>query len=720
MRHRFLLVAVVCVIATSMAALPDGTATCSTRPSQPCEVGKPVTLTIPAITFPLQNVLWTFDDGTSVTTTTPSITHTFNTLGLHGTGVLINGESVTEVVVYIGYGFISVSSPTTTVPESVGSVTIAFTRTEASLPADVAFSTSDGTAKAGISYVATSGTVSFAAGELQKTITVSIIDNTSYDGNVFFSVGGTSKTAGYFVDNRTSAPGYAPDTSVNIFITENDPPPSLTFAQTSYSAHETDAQVTVTVLRANDLSHSAYGAIYVDWSNATPFLADVIAVSEVSFVFAPNETSKQVSVPIKHDGYYMGDATMPVVLTPTAPSTPGSPARANIYVSEADAPSLTINDVTVREGDAQQTALATFIVTTNSFPKMPATIQLVDGTAKQGVDFGSPSSTTFNVGGTSEFARTMAITVPIYGNDAVETNRTFTAVLGSSKATILRTGNCTIVDDDVTLKPSDMNVQSGSTEQLELRVGEPATVDRTINISSDAIAPPVVTMPAGLTSVQIPVTGGEWGDSLVTVTTSPQLFSRTFRTTVHVFTNATPHVFPLSLLMKPGASATLTADVFPEQPGPTMIVVTSSDKAVVTATSPIEVPPGGSAPLPITAKSAGHAVLTTYAGGVSMGTVSVTVADGDQPLLSAITPAQGAPAGGTTVLLEGGNFRDTCTVQFGGSDVPATFVDAQTISIVTPPHEAGSVDVEVTCGPQIATLPGAFTYFNVRRRSARH
>lgn len=711
-----------CAAAVTATALPPGTATCSTRPSQPCEVGKPVTLTIPAITFPLQSVVWNFDDGTSVTTTTPSVSHTFNTLGSHGASILINGESNTGVGVYIGYGFISVTGPTATVSESVGSVSIAFTRNEASLPANVAYTTYDGTAIAGVSYGKTAGTLSFAAGELQKTISVPIIDNTSYDGNVYFFIEGTSQTAGYFVDNRTTPPGYAPDTSAYIHIAENDSTPLLWLEPDSYSARETDGHVTIVLHRANDLSHSAYGHIAVDYSDTVPWNSGVIVTPDISVTFAPNETSKSVTLPITHDGYYQGDATIPIVLIPTAPSTAGTPSRVNVYVAETDVPTVSINDVTVKEGDAHGTAAASFSITTNSFQKLHASVQLVDGTAKQGTDFGPPAVTSFDIGGTLSLDRTFTVTVPIFGNDVKEHNRTFTAVLSSPTATVLRTGTCTITDDDVEVSPTDMKLQAGTTQQVELRVGEPATSDRALNVSSSGvIVPPVVTLPAGATSVQIPVTGGEWGDSLLTITTSLQLFSRTFHVATHVFTNAAPHVLPLSLLVKPGGSAALTTDIFPSQVGPTKVVLTSSDPYVATATPPIiEVPPGGSAQFSVTAKAVGHATLTAYAGGTSMATVSVTVADGDQPILFAVAPNDGPPAGGTIVTLSGGNFRDTCTVHVGASEVPAALVDAQTLSIVTPPHEPAIVDLNVVCGSQTATLPQSFTYFTVRRRSARH
>ena len=59
------------------------------------------------------------------------------------------------------------------------------------------FATADGTAKAGYDYVATSGTLTFAAGETTKTITVEVIgDNTSEEEETFFvNLSGASTNA---------------------------------------------------------------------------------------------------------------------------------------------------------------------------------------------------------------------------------------------------------------------------------------------------------------------------------------------------------------------------------------------------------------------------------------------------------------------------------------------------------------------------------------------
>ncbi len=76
------------------------------------------------------------------------------------------------------------SSATYSVLENAGTALITVTRVGSTAGAvSVTYSTSDGSARAGVDYRATSGTLSYAAGENSKTFAVSVVDNTTLDGN---------------------------------------------------------------------------------------------------------------------------------------------------------------------------------------------------------------------------------------------------------------------------------------------------------------------------------------------------------------------------------------------------------------------------------------------------------------------------------------------------------------------------------------------------------
>jgi aryl-phospho-beta-D-glucosidase BglC (GH1 family) len=80
-----------------------------------------------------------------------------------------------------------------TLPSAGGATTAVMTFTvtlsaPSSQPVTVSYTTADGTAKAGTDYVATSGTVTFAPGQTQQTITVTILTDPSLTTSEVFSV----------------------------------------------------------------------------------------------------------------------------------------------------------------------------------------------------------------------------------------------------------------------------------------------------------------------------------------------------------------------------------------------------------------------------------------------------------------------------------------------------------------------------------------------------
>jgi len=84
------------------------------------------------------------------------------------------------------------------------------------------------------------------------------------------------------------------------------------------------------------------------------------------------------------------------------------------------------------------------------------------------------------------------------------------------------------------------------------------------------------------------------------------------------------------------------------------------------------------------------------------------------PVIAAVSPAFGSPAGGTRVAITGFNFTESSdtTVTFDG--IPATGVNVlggSTIVAVAPPHAAGPVTVRVINYNGVAAIGNGFTYF---------
>lgn len=81
------------------------------------------------------------------------------------------------------------------------------------------------------------------------------------------------------------------------------------------------------------------------------------------------------------------------------------------------------------------------------------------------------------------------------------------------------------------------------------------------------------------------------------------------------------------------------------------------------------------------------------------------------PVLSAVSPASGATAGGEALTLAGSGFQAGAAVAIGGAPAQVTSVAPTAITVTAPAHAAGSVTVTVTNPDgQAAALAGAYAY----------
>lgn len=103
------------------------------------------------------------------------------------------------------------------------------------------------------------------------------------------------------------------------------------------------------------------------------------------------------------------------------------------------------------------------------------------------------------------------------------------------------------------------------------------------------------------------------------------------------------------------------------------------------------------------AESAGtvDVTVTTAKGGTSATSAADQFTYNAPPttVVSSVTPNTGTTAGGTSVVIAGSNFSNTCTVAFGGVAASSTFVSSTEIDATSPAYfPPGDVPAEVTCG----------------------
>lgn len=314
-----------------------------------------------------------------------------------------------------------------------GSVVFTVTRSgDASGAVTVAYASSDGTATAGSDYTATSGTLSFAANETSKTITVATTADTNVESDETFTMTLSSPSTG-----SITAP-----TATGTIINDDVAPANL--AIDSVSATEGGSLV-FTVTRSGNTA-TAVSVNYASASGTATSGTDFTAASG-TLNFAANETTKTITVATTDDTSVEGTETFTVTL---------SGASANAAITTASGTG-TINDNDVATGNfaianaasVEEGGYASFQVTRTGATTGSATVNYtaVSGTAVSGTDFTATSGTvTFTKNQTSRTA-----SIPTIDNDNIENSRNFTVVLSNPSAGMgitTATASATILDND--------------------------------------------------------------------------------------------------------------------------------------------------------------------------------------------------------------------------------------------------------------------------------
>ena len=221
-------------------------------------------------------------------------------------------------------GTFQFGSPTYTVVEGTPSVTVTVNRTnggnvEASVrlyDTGAGNGSTTASAWAGADYGFLPYMLTFAPGEMSKTITIPIIDDSSTEIDEVFSiqlysptndatVGAQAKTFVTIQDNESTFYFKAPDNGY------------------TFSAVEGTGKLPVTVVRQGSTTTTASVQISTgEWGSALPNV-DFIPVN-VNLVFAPGETTKTIEVPIINDSIMETMESFPVNMSNVVGASQGS------------------------------------------------------------------------------------------------------------------------------------------------------------------------------------------------------------------------------------------------------------------------------------------------------------------------------------------------------------------------------------------------------------
>lgn len=268
-----------------------------------------------------------------------------------------------------------------------------------------------------------------------------------------FGQDGCGANTGWFVDN-VNVDSCVPGISVNdVSVVEGNT--GTTNANFTVSLSAPSGQtVTVNYSTANGTASSAS-----DYTS-TPFAV---------LSFAPGQTAKTVAVPVNGDTTYENDETFFVNLAGAVNASVADSQGQGTIVNDDAVPTLSINDVTVTEGNSGTTN-ANFTVTLSAASALTVTVNYgtSSGTATSGSDFTQTGGTlTYTAG-----QITKTVTVPVIGDTTYEPNETYKVSLNNpTNATLLFSeGQGTITNDDScpaitlndTLPDSQVNVAYAS------------------------------------------------------------------------------------------------------------------------------------------------------------------------------------------------------------------------------------------------------------------
>ncbi|TWU59486.1 Serine-aspartate repeat-containing protein F precursor [Rubripirellula tenax] len=373
-------------------------------------------------------------------------------------------------------GVLSISPATVSVSEGAGTATFTVNRASGSDGAvTVMFATANGTATAGSDYTASSGTLNFADGEVSKTITVNITDDTDVESAETFTVTLSAPTGGATLGTSTVS---------TATITDNDSvaPGVLSISPATVTVAEGAGNATFTVTRAS----GSDGAVSVAFAtaNGTATASSDYTATSGTLSFAAGETSKTITVPIIDDTAVESNETFTVTISgPTGGATLGTATVSTATITDNDTAAtpgvLSIAPVTATVGEGAGNATFTVSRANGSDGAVTVAFATANGTATAGSDYTATSGTlSFAAGETSK-----TITVPIINDTAVESNETFTVTISSPTggATLgtATSSTVTITDNDVAPIPGTLSISPATVSVGEAAASATFTVNRT-------------------------------------------------------------------------------------------------------------------------------------------------------------------------------------------------------------------------------------------------
>jgi CSLREA domain-containing protein len=220
---------------------------------------------------------------------------------------------------------VQLSSNGYTVNEELGAATLTATLNAAlGVTVTVNYTTSNETAQAGSDYISTTGTLTFTPGVIAQNFSVPILDD---------AIDEVDETLRLTLFNAANASVGTPYTAT-LTIVDDDPPPTIQFDRSVFSAPEYAHGASITVT----LSTSSTLPITVDYAtaNGTALAGSDYLPITGTLTFTPGIRTQTFSVPIINDGLDETDEALTLALSNPGNATLGATDSAILTIIDND------------------------------------------------------------------------------------------------------------------------------------------------------------------------------------------------------------------------------------------------------------------------------------------------------------------------------------------------------------------------------------------------
>lgn len=303
---------------------------------------------------------------------------------------------------------------------------------------NVAYSVTGGSATSGSDYTLAAGTLVFTAGTTTRNITLNILND---------SVDEDDETVVVTLNSPMNA-SLGVNSAHTFTITDEDPPPVLTFASPTTSSGEATPSASLSVTLAPASARTVTVNYSVTGGNAVGGGTDyTLAAGTLSFV--PGVTLQTIPVPVVNDALDEDNETVVVTLASPINAGLGTYPSQTLSITDDDAPP-TVGFATPASTQPESVSAPSIPVVLSAPSGRSVTVSFVaggGGTATNGTDYSlAGGSVTFAAGVTS-----MGIPITVVDDAISEPSETVLLTLGGATNATLSTATAhtfTVTDDD--------------------------------------------------------------------------------------------------------------------------------------------------------------------------------------------------------------------------------------------------------------------------------